>query len=163
MWIILRHAEPRRTELDPELTSHGHRMAREAAGWAVAQLPPDGPVRVIHTPTARTRQTAEAVAEWLGERATLESIHALPETFADLDMLADRFSGARPGLPHPDLPPCVLVGHHTTLVGLARELPAGVPTPDARNHAAGVALQRTPGSPPGWRPASVWRGQRAGA
>ena len=162
MLIILRHAEPRRGESDPELTSAGHRMAREAGGWVAGLLPEGATTRVFHTPTHRTRQTAEALLEWLGDRARLSTIDDLPESFPDLDMLADRLCGARPGLPVPALPPTVLVGHHTTLVALARELPAGGPRPNARNYTAGLALVRSADTPLGWLVHATWSGRPAG-
>lgn len=162
MFVILRHAEPRRSESDPELTSAGHRMALDAAAWVVDTLPAEGSVQVHHTPTARTRQTAEAVAQWLAERVSLHVIEALPETLPDLHMLADRLSGARPGLPVPAMPPTVLVGHHTTLVALARELPADQRTPSPHRFAAGLALQRDPTTSGGWRVVALWPGRLGG-
>mgnify|MGYP000123490771 CR=1 FL=1 len=159
MLVILRHAEPRRGESDPELTSAGHRMALEAGEWVLARLPGAAPVRILHTPTARTRQTALGVRHWLADRASLNTIEALPETLDDLEILADRICGARPGLPSPPLPPTVLVGHHTTLVALARELrpsPAGL---NPRHYSAGLAIERKRGTLTGWAVVSVWPGR----
>jgi len=159
MLVILRHAEPRRGEADPELTSAGHRMALEAGEWVSARLPSTGPVRILHTPTARTRQTAEGVHHWLAARASLDLIDALPETIDDLEILADRISGVRAGLPIPPLPPTVLVGHHTTLVALARELhppPTGL---NPRHYSAGLAIERKRGTLCGWSVVSVWPGR----
>lgn len=162
MLVVLRHAEPRRGEADPELTSAGHRMALEAGAWTVEHLPEDVTVRVFHTPTERTRQTAEGVALSLGKRASLQTIDVLPETFSDLDVLADRLSGARPGWSVPALPPTVLVGHHTTLVALARELPAGEKQPSSGNYTAGMCLVRDRTRACGWRVAAVCSGRPPG-
>lgn len=159
MLVILRHAEPRRGEPDPTLTSAGQRMAREAAEWVVAHLPPDSPVGVRHTPTQRTRQTAEAVCARLADRARVSPIDVLPESLVDLDILADHLCGHRPGLPRPRLPPTVLVGHHTTLVGLARELGILRSQLDPRHYTAGCVLVRVPGEPPGWSVQATWRGR----
>ena len=161
MIVFIRHAEPRSTEADPELTSSGVRMARHAAEWVVAQLPNDRstPVSVLHTPTRRTAQTAAAVVEWLGESARLKQVEQLPESIIELDVLASKLSGSRPGLPPRPLPPTVLVGHHTTLVGLRRELANRTPAhllPHTRNYAAGMvlAVENTE-----WAIRAVWPGR----
>ena len=145
MIIFLRHAEPRSTELDPGLTSAGVRMAREAAEWAVAQLPADRPVTVpvLHTATRRTAQTAAAVVEWLGEAAQLQEVERLPHSIGDIDILAHKLSSSQPGLPPRPRLHAVLVGHHTTLVGLRRELADRTPAhllPSPSNYAAGLVL-----------------------
>jgi len=138
-------------------------MAREAAEWAAAQLTIEGQatVRVLHTPTRRTQQTAEAVQEWLGAVARLEPVDELPENIDDLDILAARLSRSLPGLPPRPLPPTVLVGHHTTLVGLRRELAGRTPVhllPPVRNYAAGLALTADEGA---WVIRAVWPGRPA--
>lgn len=59
--ILWRHAEAADTAPDMarELTHKGRRQARDMAQWLSGQL--SGPVRVIASPAARTRQTAEAL------------------------------------------------------------------------------------------------------
>lgn len=162
MLVFIRHAKPRRSEHDPGLTSAGVRMAREAAGWVAQQLTPlapSGPVRVLHTPTQRTRQTAEAVQEWLGDRARLEEVDSLPETVSELDLLAARLSGSLDGLPPRPLPATVLVGHHTTVVGLSRELAPQTPAhllPSTINFAVGIALHADKGT---WGIRALWPGR----
>lgn len=151
MFVILRHAEPRSSELDPELTSFGHQVALEAGAWVQTLLPHAPRVQVWHTPTMRTRQTGEAVVLCLAERAQVGELEALPETTDDLHVLADRLAGGHPGLPTPPLPPVVLVGHHTTLVGLARDLALPSTEVQPRNFCAGLALVRDAASPTGWR------------
>ena len=103
--VFLRHGQPRGGEHDPELTSAGHRMAAEAAAWITRlNLPLE---RVIHTPTARTRQTAEAAAEALG--LPLAALMAEPlddsawEALLSSQRPAPRF-GDR-SLPRPPAPP----------------------------------------------------------
>ncbi|MBO87472.1 MAG: hypothetical protein CL927_19155 [Deltaproteobacteria bacterium] len=151
MLVILRHAEPRRTENDPELTSFGHRTALEAGAWVAEQVPLTASVRVLHTPTNRTRQTAAAVVQCLGNRAQATKIVSLPETVADLDTFADRLMARNRECPSPRLPPVVLVGHHTTLVGLARELGLEPSALEPNNHTAGIALERDAATAGGWR------------
>ena len=157
MIIFLRHAEPRKTELDPPLTSAGVRMARAAAEWVVAQLPDNRPavVPVLHTATRRTAQTAAALVEWLGDAAQLQQVAHLPQRMRELDALAAERSASRPGLPPAVI---ILVGHHTTLVGLRRELADRTPAhllPQARNHAAGVVLTVEKND---WVVRAVWPG-----
>lgn len=162
MFVILRHAEPRSSELDPELTSFGHQVALEAAAWVLDLLPEAPPVQVWHTPTMRTRQTAAAVALSLAERAQVGELEVLPETTQDLHILADRLAGGHPDLPAPPLPPVVLVGHHTTLVGLARDL--SLPSTDLQpqNYCAGLALARDTDAPSGWRVLAFHSGRLPG-
>lgn len=59
--ILWRHAEAADTspDLARELTPKGRRQARAMADWLGGQL--SGPVRVIASPAARTRQTADAL------------------------------------------------------------------------------------------------------
>ena len=159
MLVILRHAEPRQTALDPELTSFGHRMAGEAGEWVAGLLATTPGVLLLHTPTNRTQQTAVAVKERLTEGASIASIGQLPESLEDLDILADRLSNRHPELPARPLPPTVLIGHHTTLVGLARDLRLGPAQLHPRNHAAGLALARDPTQPHGWRVVDCWPGR----
>jgi len=63
--ILWRHAEAADTAPDMarELTAKGRRQAREMADWLSGQLAaqPSRPVRVIASPAARTRQTADAL------------------------------------------------------------------------------------------------------
>jgi phosphohistidine phosphatase SixA len=137
-------------------------MALDAGAWALEHLPETGTVGVFHTPTSRTRQTAEGLVLSLGQRASLQVIDVLPETFPDLDMLADRLSGARPGWPVPALPPTVLVGHHTTLVALSRELPVDEKRPKPSNYTAGMCLVRDRTRACGWRVEAICSGRPAG-
>ena len=159
MLIILRHAEPRQTELDPELTSFGHRMAGEAGDWVAGILAAMPEVQLLHTPTNRTQQTATAIQIRLGDGASIASIPQLPESLQDLDVLVDRLSNRHPELPAPPLPPTVLVGHHTTLVGLARDLQLEPSVLNPRNLAAGLALVRDSTRPHGWRVVAHWPGR----
>lgn len=63
--ILWRHAEAADTapDLARELTPKGRRQARDMAAWLSGQLAarPDHAVRVIASPAARTRQTADAL------------------------------------------------------------------------------------------------------
>jgi phosphohistidine phosphatase SixA len=157
--VILRHAEPRRSESDPELTSFGHRMALEAGQWVASLLPADVPVQVLHTATMRTRQTAENVLHCLGERARLGVVEEVPETLLELDILADRICGRRLDLPTPPLPPTVLVGHHTSLVGLARDLDLPKSRLNPRHFSAGLAMNRSRPSSEAWQIEAIWPGR----
>ena len=162
MFVILRHAEPRSSELDPELTSFGQRVALEAAAWVLELLPQAARVQVWHTPTMRTRQTAAAVVLCLAKRADAGELDTLPETVGDLDILADRLAGGHPDLPTQRLPPVVLVGHHTTLVGLARDLELSSTELQPRNYCAGLALVRDAAAPSGWRVLALHSGRLPG-
>lgn len=154
--VFLRHGQPRGGEHDPELTSAGHRMAAEAAAWITRlNLPLE---RVIHTPTARTRQTAEAAAEALG--LPLAALMAEPlddsawEALLTSQRPAPRF-GDR-SLPRPPAPPFVYVGHDTTLAYLLHRCsstaPAGM---HRRAWAAGLALRKLEGR---WHIFAAWPG-----
>ncbi len=84
--ILWRHAEAREigdreTDADRPLTDKGRRQAKRMAEWLSRHLPES--TRVLVSPTARTRQTAEALvskfrtAEELGpERSVTELLHA---------------------------------------------------------------------------------------
>lgn len=149
MLIVLRHAEPRHSESDPPLTSLGHRMARDAGEWVASLLPAASPVDVRVTPSRRTQETAHGIEAWLGERAHVRQIEQLPEDTLSLSILADKLAGGVPGLPRPDLGPTVLIGHHTSLVGLLRDLPAV--SLDPRRYCAALALERAAEEDCGWR------------
>ncbi len=141
--VFVRHGEPRRGEADPELTSAGHRMAAETAAWIIGLKLPLA--RVIHTPTQRTRQTAEAVAEAAGLPLGTTGAEPLGDEAWE-ELLSSQRPPPRFGdrsLPRAAAPPFVYVGHDTTLAYLlrrfARSAPEGL---QARAWAAGLALRK---------------------
>lgn len=154
--VFLRHGQPRSGEADPELTSAGHRMAAEAAAWVAGLGLPLA--RVVHTPTQRTQQTAEAVAEALGLPRLLSPAEPLElsawEALVSSQRPPPRF-GDR-SLPRAEAPPFVYVGHDTTLGFLLHACAASAPRGlQRRAWAAGLALRRVGGR---WAAFSGWPG-----
>lgn len=150
--VFVRHGEKRKGESDPELTSAGWRMCSETGLW----LRERGvlPSRVLLTPTARTRQTAEALLDaFPAPRPPLEERAELPESREDWEVLVDPL--ARRLGPAACL---LLVGHHPTLHFLADAY--GPPPVQVPRHHFAAALVLEPGLG-GWRCADAWPG-RAG-
>jgi phosphohistidine phosphatase SixA len=146
--VVARHAEPRKAELDPELTSAGHQMARELGAWLADRHP--GPWTLWHSPARRCDQTAALVAEQLALAAPPRALPPpdAPEPWSRLLHLLTSLSG-----------PVLMVGHHTTLQQLVRAHgPPPSPLSLAR-FASAVALTPTPAG--GWAPAAVWPGRLA--
>ena len=116
-----------------------------------------------HTPTALKSQVYDPNGTGYIDheilRGIFENLGYGEITDEDLDVLVDRLSNRHPELPAPPLPPTVLVGHHTTLVGLARDLQLEPSVLNPRNLAAGLALVRDPTQPHGWRVVAHWPGR----
>lgn len=154
--VFVRHGQPRGAEHDPELTTAGHRMVADAAVWAAGLGWPLA--RVLHTPTQRTAQTAEAVAVAVGAPCLV--VDDEPLSIDAWEQMLDAQRGRHPfgdrALPRPALPALVYVGHHTTLRMLVQQCAAGaVPPINDRAWAAGLALTRTAGR---WGLVRAWPG-----
>lgn len=107
--ILWRHAEAADTAPDMarELTSKGRRQAREMAHWLTGQL--SGPVRVIASPAARTRQTADAL------QLPVEVVNQIdPEASADALLAATGWPDGHGVV--------ILVGHNPAISELAARL-----------------------------------------
>lgn len=110
--LLWRHAEAVDGTPDErrELTLRGHRQARQVAGWLNHHRPKE--LRVLASPTTRTRQTAKAF------RDDFEVVRALGPGATVADLLAAAGwpdgSGA-----------CLIVGHQPTLGRLAALLLSG--------------------------------------
>ncbi len=148
--VYVRHGERRKGEADPELTSAGRRMALETGRWLAARG--FSPSLIVHTPTARTRQTAEELALALSP-APVEIHPATPESPRSWEALVQPFL-ARLG-PEGRL---LLVGHHPTLHFLIDTFgPPPVAIPRA-NFAAALVLERTLER---WICTAAWPGRAA--
>ncbi|MCK6502571.1 histidine phosphatase family protein [Myxococcota bacterium] len=149
--VFVRHGQQRAGELDGGLTSAGHRMVGETAQWLAAhQVVPD---LCLHTPTTRTRQTADGLLEGHAGVRRME-VSSQPETLAEwLDLV--RAWQPRLG----DHGVLLLVGHHPTLGLLLHAFgPPPEPVPTG-NLAAALVLDRVfTGS---WVISAAWPG-RAG-
>lgn len=132
--VFVRHGERRAAELDPPLTSAGHKMVAETARWLAAhQIVPD---LCLLTATTRTRQTAAGLLDHHGAVRRFE-VPSLPETLGEWRDLVQSW---QPRLG--DHGVLLLVGHHPTL-GLLLE--AFGPPPEAvppGNVAAGLVVDR---------------------
>lgn len=148
---FVRHGQPRRVDSDPGLTSAGRRMAYETGEWlALGGLRPR---LVRHTPTARTRETAEELCLSFPE-AALGQGPVSPEGERDWQRLADALREELGGTGS-----AVLVGHHPTVAFLLQAFgPAPEPVP-LRNLAVGLVLEETPSS--GWEISRAWPGRPA--
>ncbi len=152
--VFVRHGAPRKGESDPGLTSAGRRMAFETGRWLRDEvlLPLSlEPLFIRHTPTQRTRETAEELAlSFDGVRLSEGSVS--PELIEDWQSLVDRL-----GVGVPRGRAAVLVGHHPT-VGLLLDHygppPVNVPR---RNLAVAMVLSRLDGT--GWRIHAAWPGR----
>lgn len=107
--ILWRHAEAADTlpDLARELTRKGRRQARDMAAWLSAQL--TGPVRVIASPAARTRQTAEAL-----QRPVDIVARIAPDASADALLAASGWPNGHGVV--------ILVGHNPAIGCLAARL-----------------------------------------
>jgi phosphohistidine phosphatase SixA len=115
--IVCRHGHARSTEHDPGLTSTGHSAARRLGEW-VATRHPTLPL-LLHTPTLRTRQTAEELALSL-PAAALQSWPSAPESPDDWESFTAAVHAR-------GWDQALLVAHHTTLLFLLRDLLSGAP------------------------------------
>ena len=146
--VFVRHGEKRRGESDPELTSWGRRMSTETARWIQRQGLT--PTLLWHTPTARTRQTAEEIRLVFSAPAAHQEA-GLPELIEDWERLVETLEAQQSA----DAV-VVLVGHHPTMDMLVRELgPPPVAVPRG-NFASAVVLQ--PGAS-GWQCTASWPGR----
>ncbi len=144
-FVVCRHAHPRQSEHDPGLTSFGHRAARELGDWVAAQLPLHPglvPTHLLHTPTTRTRETAEALALALPPLVAAPG-RPMPET-------AEDWEGYTSLLARDGVHCAVLVGHHTTLQALFRDVLAPPLRLRRPPPASAVVVEGTPGGPH-WR------------
>ena len=110
--ILWRHAEAEDTTPDMErkLTGRGRKQASRMADWLNPRLPPD--IRVLASPAARTRQTAQA----LGREYELVPELGPGASAADLLRVASWPDSAYPVL---------IVGHQPTLGAVASFLLSG--------------------------------------
>ncbi len=157
MLILLRHAEPRRSESDPELTSAGHAMARQAASWALGFVRGPAPF-LLHTATRRTQQTADAVAECSHLPLQRRTLEELAEDCIGLCRLHDQTVGKHPDFPQRAYEDVIVVGHHTSFSGMIPDLPP-LPRPlDLRRYCIGLALVRSDSEESGWRVEATYAG-----
>jgi len=107
--ILWRHAdaEPGIPDLPRELTARGRKQAARMADWLTPRLPPD--VRILVSPAARTRQTAQA----LGREIEIDDRLA-PGAGADAVLAASGWPDA--------VHPVLIVGHQPTLGQVAARL-----------------------------------------
>lgn len=146
--IFIRHGERRKGETDPALTSAGHRMAREAALWMRDQG--IQPTRILHTPTRRTRQTADEIGLVFPAAERSERPES-PEVEVDWNQLVAALEGQAGAEA-----PLALVGHHPTIDLLLRAFgPAPTPVP-RQNFASVLVVDRTAR---GWTIAAAWPGR----
>lgn len=110
--LLWRHAEAVEGTLDHarELTLRGHKQARKVAAWLKQQQPRD--LRVIASPTVRTRQTATTFSK------TFDIVSTLGPDGDIANILAAS------GWPDASTP-CLVVGHQPTLGRLAALLLSG--------------------------------------
>jgi len=113
--ILWRHAQASdalagQNDADRALTSKGEQQARRMAQWLGAHLP--GSVRVLVSPTLRTRQTAQALPRKFEIVGTLQ-----PAGTVDALLHAARWPDARGAV--------LVVGHQPTLGLTAAQLLCG--------------------------------------
>ncbi len=110
--LLWRHAEAVQAVPDHarELTLRGHKQARRLAAWLRERGPKR--VRVLVSPTVRTRQTARAFAD---------EFEIVPAIGPDGDVPAMLAAAGWPDSSRP----CLIVGHQPTLGRLAALLLAG--------------------------------------
>jgi phosphohistidine phosphatase len=148
--VVVRHGKhekvPGRNGL---LTEGGWASARETGRWLASQgIVPE---LLVHTPTHRTRQTAEALLEALGTDVPRGKPRTLPRFPARWDKLVDELTQLLSA--DGDV---ILVGHHPTQQLAERDFGGaafGVP-PD--NRGAAFVIEHTPEAR--WRCVSVWPG-----
>lgn len=110
--ILWRHAEAEDTVPDDarELTGRGRKQASRMADWLNPRLPPD--IRVLASPAARTRQTAQALGR------EYDVVQALaPGASADEVLAAAGWPDAAY--------PVLIIGHQPTLGQVAMRLLTG--------------------------------------
>lgn len=110
--ILWRHAEAEDgpPDLERELTGRGRKQASRMADWLTPRLPPD--IRILASPAARTRQTAQA----LGREYEIDAALA-PGASAETVLAAADW----PAAPYPVL----IVGHQPALGQVALRLLTG--------------------------------------
>jgi len=110
--ILWRHAEAEDTVPDDarELTDRGRKQASRMADWLNPRLPPD--IRVLASPAARTRQTAQALGR------EYDVVQALAPGASAGEVLA---AAGWPDAAYPVL----IVGHQPTLGQVAMRLLTG--------------------------------------
>lgn len=110
--ILWRHAEAADTspDLERELTGRGRKQAARMADWLNPRLPPD--IRILASPAARTRQTAQA----LGRDYEISDLLAPAASVEDVLRAAGWPDAAYPAL---------IVGHQPTLGQVAMRLLSG--------------------------------------
>jgi len=117
--ILWRHAEAEpahagQSDLDRVLTAKGERQAKRVARWLGEALPAD--TRIIASPAARARQTAQALDR------PVETVASVgPDTTADELLRAAGWPHAREAV--------LVVGHQPTLGEAAARVLAGAPQP----------------------------------
>jgi len=149
---FVRHGHPRSADADPGLTSMGHRMVAESAGWLVDQgLEPQ---RIETTTTQRTRETAEDLG-LVFPSATISQTDAHPESEIDWESFCGRLKKLV-GPVHQDV---IVVGHHPTVAFLLRRF-GPPPNPVNRNHFA-VTLILEPAKQGSWVITACWNGRPA--
>ncbi len=121
--ILMRHAEAGaglagETDRDRELTANGRAQAQAATAWLQARQPV--PQVIVHSPAARTRQTADALQAAFprAERVVEEGIYLA--SAGELLALASQW---------PDCPCLLLLGHNPAIASAARVLTDAPPRP----------------------------------
>ena len=110
--ILWRHAdaEPTGNDMKRELTDKGRKQAARVAKWLREHT--DGDWRVVSSPAARARQTAEALDRDFEKCATLGPLETENALLREV------------GWPHADKP-VIVVGHQPTLGRVAARLLTG--------------------------------------
>ena len=143
--LVCRHGEPRSTELDPGLTSFGLRSARKLGDWAIGQIADVH--AIVHTRTQRTLQTATELA-LMWPALAVGPIDGVPDQVEDWAGFTERLWRVHGGN-------VVVVGHHTTLQMICRDLLPPPVVPPRPAPCSAVVVQGMPGSED-WR-LMAWR------
>lgn len=139
---VMRHGERFAGQPDPGLTPAGRRMAEEAGQWLREQG--FHPTLIFHSPTRRTRETAEAVGQVFPEVRR----QALPTTLED-----EREWEVLMG--DPMASNAAIIGHHPLIVSLQERYgppPVSVPV---HHYACVLLLERGPR----WTIRAAWPGR----
>jgi phosphohistidine phosphatase len=146
LWVW-RHAEaedaaPGESDLERELTRHGHEQARRIARWLHGLLPAE--LRIVCSPARRTLQTAQPLAR------AIETVEAVGPG-ASVAQVLDAIEWPRAKRP------VLLVGHQPTLGHLISSLMCGEEQPwrvpkgsvwwlhSERGDGASLVAMRSPG------------------
>ncbi len=115
---FVRHGAKRKSEVDPELTSFGHEMTLKTGKWLQGQF--KSTPRLIATPTNRTIQTAQNIAEVLGIKSDILK-QKIPADWKKFQIYVNECLKNNNNL-------CIiLVGHHPTMEMLIAKFDLSIP------------------------------------